>query len=446
MNRYVLSSILLSGAIAACDEGAPSSEYTGPAIEIAVAPLTLPGITNAAYDIQVQSRTGAAGSATRQTVWSKGDPTKTLIGANQAAANGPSDTLVPGNADSGTVTSAQYGNTEGGDISYVGPCAATAEDDTDNVKSGVQNEVRIWIDGIYRAGTGAEPTVVDVGEYQDPCNVGGANAGCLLTVDCNPNADTFVEFNFTIMRSANQGFFDIAVNFEDIFCSAKLDSEYPDGTPITLLHSAAGVRQHTVVGALACTHGASTNTTAVDTKLWLQNPTVTCVEGSTTVGQFALDLTLAEGNRTALDTALPAGPALRYAIYKGAEQLNNGNTTNPLNKRYWNFAINIGSLAADYPLATCTLNQYHATARVATADFPSWGNGRFTSWPFVRVASTKLTDPDGSPVSGGGTAPDMGTSVEFRHALNGGGGGGNNVSTFYAESAVTVGGAFVSFP
>ncbi len=60
------------------------------------------------------------------------------------------------------------------------------------------------------------------------------------------------------MRDANQGFFDVAINFEDVFCSAKLDCTYDnDGNvPINLLFDpVTGERRQTAVVALACTQG-----------------------------------------------------------------------------------------------------------------------------------------------------------------------------------------------
>jgi len=38
---------------------------------------------------------------------------------------------------------------------------------------------------------------------------------------CVANTDVAVTFDLTIVRDATQGFFDVAVTFRDIFCSAK---------------------------------------------------------------------------------------------------------------------------------------------------------------------------------------------------------------------------------
>ena len=87
------------------------------------------------------------------------------------------------------------------------------------------------------------------------------------TFPCTPNADTPVDFDVTVMRQANQGFFDVAVSFDAIFCAAKLDccdvAGDPGGDPdacdrpaedIELLFR-GGERATTIVLGLVCTAG-----------------------------------------------------------------------------------------------------------------------------------------------------------------------------------------------
>ena len=67
------------------------------------------------------------------------------------------------------------------------------------------------------------------------------------------------------MRDANQGFFDIAVNFEDIFCSSKVDCTTPgegdEEIPLQLLfHPETGERHDTIVIGRACTAGPGKET------------------------------------------------------------------------------------------------------------------------------------------------------------------------------------------
>lgn len=450
MNRYVLSSILLSGAIAACDEGAPESEFTGPGIAIEVAPLTLPGISDACYDILVENS------------------------APDGVAAAANNVVFLDN-----ICSTTYGNGAGGDITYIAPCDASVTVDLDagpTGASGVQNAaVTLWV-----------ASVTPSAGFVNPCPDTGP--GCRIFTTCSPNADTFVEFNLTVMRDAQQGFFDVAVNFEDIFCSGKLDSRYSVNNPIMLLHGTDGQRDHTAVSALACTQGAS-NTIA--TTLFRNNANVQCsttdcatfttagtctpVSGCTWGGSactgtanpavptanFVLDLALAEGNQEANNTLNGAGQTLRYAIYKGSEQLQVEGGTNA-QKKYWNYAINLGELAEDYPTSTCRLAEHRATAvAVATCasrssqatctngcvwnsgtsscsgnaigDFPAFAGGVYTSWPFVIIGG-------GTPAMvlttarTGATGP--GTVDSFQHQLNA---TNSKVTTTYVNSDANAG-------
>jgi len=111
--------------------------------------------------------------------------------------------------DVDNVCSGQFGDGRGG-ISYVGPCDAQARND--------QNVVEIELVDLY---TGDPAVALASDEYRNPCPVGGGQ--CKLSVACEENADAAVVSNLTVMRDAIQCFFDIAVNFEGIFCSAKVD-------------------------------------------------------------------------------------------------------------------------------------------------------------------------------------------------------------------------------
>ncbi len=206
---------LLAGACADAE-----SEPRG--LELAVAPLQLDGIGQACYDIRVSNLTNGTG----QTVWSKGTP-----GHQVPVPASVVDKFKVGDPDA--ICSGQYGNATGGDITYIGACDADGQANLKPPRTGTTwttetpidaegeriNSVTIWFDGLYDA---AGLYIVPTGEdgWQDPCG----SAGCTLDFICEENADNLVEFNFTVMRDAQQGFFDIAVNFEDIFCSAKFDA------------------------------------------------------------------------------------------------------------------------------------------------------------------------------------------------------------------------------
>lgn len=318
----VLAGLAVPGLLAfsGCSSNSASEPH---GVKIAVAPLSLPGIGGACYDLEVSNGTSV--------VWSKGVPTRTLLGASQALDNGPLDALDQG-ADSATICSGDYGNGRGGDITFVGTCDASTDSDGDSL-NGVQNRVTVWIDGLYNDAGSA-----DVGEWRDPCPA----QGCQLQVDCVENKDSLAEFNFTIMRSAQQGFFDIAVDFQDVFCSAKFDSCYlheegaQDDEHIELLYGAGGDRDWTGVFAFACTAGADTATHDVKTNLLYSSVTVTCGENT-----FRIDPTAQAGNASVGGTL---GEVLHYGIYRGTEQLKCDGQS--CNKVYWNLAVSLDDLAA----------------------------------------------------------------------------------------------------
>ena len=95
-------------------------------------------------------------------------------------------------------------------------------------------------------------------------------------------------------RAANQGFFDVAVEFDDIFCSAKLDCLDSQGGPLKLLFDPdTGARGQTVVVAWACTAGIG-----AETWLYEDNLVVSCFDEDTgePLGSWAYDPSLGPGN------------------------------------------------------------------------------------------------------------------------------------------------------
>ncbi|MFO0749607.1 MAG: hypothetical protein U1F43_28645 [Myxococcota bacterium] len=243
------SSSLLASLLAACSEEAVAP--SGPGVSIRVAPLDLAAIDFACYDIQVTNSPGGAGDV----VWSAGTP-------GQKLTDGDGDTLC----------SDRYGNGGGGGLAYVGTCDA---DGGERV-----NSVTLWVDGLYTGQSddeSASPIESDgASGWRDPCP-----EGCRLEVPCRENADAPVDFDLTIMRNANQGFFDVAVSFEDIFCSAKVDCQ-----PSLLADEVSGQRMPTIVMALVCSAGAGTTT------LYMNDVVVTCRDK-----QYALSPVGRPGNR-----------------------------------------------------------------------------------------------------------------------------------------------------
>jgi len=237
--RIFAASLLLAG----CADD-PAAAPAGAGIEVQVAPLQLTGIGYACYDVAVFNGIG-------QPVWSAGDP------------------AVAHPTDRSTLCSTRFGNGPGGGIAYVGPCDGDAPD----------HEVSLVLDGLYDAAGRA------LDDYRNPCP---ADRPCVLPVECRENTDSPVTFNLTLMRQANQGFFDIAVNFDDIFCSAKVDCTYDDAgdDPIELLFDpATQERAQTAVVAVACTAGPGSDVT---TTLLMNDVRVECGEVETPTVEQAL--------------------------------------------------------------------------------------------------------------------------------------------------------------
>jgi hypothetical protein len=208
--------------------GAPRGSDTN--LALAVAPLRLDGIGMACYDVLVRNQVG-------DTVWARGIPATSRQ-----------------SGDTGTLCSDEFGNGPGGDIAYVGPCDASQPN----------HNVTVFIDSLWSS----DPVSVPLTDWVNPCPYATEGpSGCTLAFTCVENADVSVTFNLTVMREANQGFFDVAVNFDDVFCSAKLDCTYDQAgnQPINLLFDPdTGERAQTAVLAVACTGGpghTNTNTT-----------------------------------------------------------------------------------------------------------------------------------------------------------------------------------------
>ncbi len=367
-----LRAAIVGTALLGCADAAPTPK----GLSIAVAPLTLPSIGKVCYDIEVTNGPDKSGD----TVWAKGTP-----GLND------------GTPDTDAVCSTQYGNDGGGDITYIGTCDADGQADPSDAAGERTNSVTVWFDGIYDDGLAyIDPTGPN--GWRNPCvDAEGDEIGCTLNVLCEENADALVEFNFTVMREANQGFFDIAVNFGDIFCSAKFDcsSEVdgvcsgPGGTCTTgelatglttcdtnadcraqadlnLLHDAEGDRAKTFVLGFACTAGPGTD---VQTELYLNDLEFDC-GGDGDPEVFSSDFTLStagivDGNQcdagatgdcgvvtTHGEAIDPNDYFFQFAVYKGEEQLDDSLTDEPANKKYWNLAIGVKPAIANCQIRT----------------------------------------------------------------------------------------------
>lgn len=349
-----LASLPAFGACADTGTNAP----TGPGFEITVAPLQLVGIADACYDILVEN--------------------STPDGLAAAANNVVSLT---------NICSSQYGNNVGGDITYIATCDASV----------ATNWVTVWpkLLGADNTNLPADgDTDLDVlTDWENPCGT----AGCQLERPCQENEDTLVEFNFTIMREADQGFFDVAVNFSDVFCSAKVDCQYDGGEWIRLVHGDNGVRTASAVVAFACTDGNDAGSPGA-TNLYTSNVTVTCDDdgaGANPPVVYQVPTNVA-GNLYTMPGGNPNGPIEQAIVFMGTEDLQVNGTN--AGKVYWNTAIGfdetgttgqpqLGAIGAN-----CTLT-FTGTASEGPLNLAAGTS--FLSYPFVQ-ASVTLTDGTGA--------------------------------------------------
>ena len=317
MRLTTLALVLASPLAIACAGEVPSpagDTFEGPGLAVNVAALNLSGVGDVVWDLEVQN-----GATPAQTVWQR------------------------------RISSSGYGD-GAGSASYIGPCDADAN----------PNKVRVWVVGVFTdavttlgtfssgaaGGVTGNPTA-----FQNPT----ATAPLERTVVCAENTDVAVQFDVALMRPAQQGFFDIAVNFSDIFCSAKLDC-VPE-----LLHRAGGGRDLTAVLGFACTSGSA------DSCLYTAPVTLDCGPGAT----WTLDPSQGPGN-------IPEDSPLLFgaAVYQGDEEFT------AFRKSYWNVALGLDETQfATYP--DCTLS-WSGTAAEGELD----GAGPFTTpagtlYPFI---------------------------------------------------------------
>ncbi|MCB9734898.1 MAG: hypothetical protein H6745_20110 [Deltaproteobacteria bacterium] len=288
-----LALTLAASALVRCADGGQPAAPDGTALRVDVAALSLPGVTDATWDV--------AARADGALLWEK------------------------------TLTSSAYGDGRG-DVSYVGTCDAAA----------TTNTVSVTLTGLS-----ADGAPLEAGSWLAPPTATKA-------APCSPNGDSAVAFDITVARKASQGFFDVAVSFDDLFCSAKLDcgaTTAPEDD-LLLLHdpTAGGARGTTAVLALACTPGPDG---APDTRLYLDDVTITCAAngGTDTV------VDVSQRGNVALDAASnPLGYLFAASVYSGEEAL--------ANKRYWNVALGLDRDAFE-AAGKCTLR-----ARATASDGP----------------------------------------------------------------------------
>jgi len=337
MRRVTLLSCICV-AFAACAGDVPA----GPGVAVTIAPLDLPGITNARYRLEVHNDSG-------ETVMDR------------------------------ELTADDYGD-GAGSVSYVAPCDA---DDNDNT-------VTLTLLDLYGGAGGT--AALSTAEYDNP-------GPLTQTVTCEANADVAVRFDLTIARRATQGFFDVAISFDDIFCSAKLDCLEDAGDPnstIELLHNSDGDRDTTFVLGFACTGGLG----GADTWQYLDDVVVTCGADAVSVDVSAGPGVLPAGAISQVSGT--ANPLFAAAVYQGEEQLSGAD------KQYWNVALGFsgGDGCVVSTRGTATDGAFTGTSTPAG-----------TAWPFIHWNVT-LTDGTGAitctqhPVNDA-TCPASGVCVEY---------------------------------
>ncbi len=284
MNTYRKIGVGLASVslLAACGRDGEVDNGPQGRLSVKTSALTLEGVVDAEYTLAVYN-------ADDQLVWEKAG-----------------------------VKASRYG-APGGSLSYIGTCDADSN----------LNRVELTMTALYDTPTHQIPA----NRWQNPTAFGPL----VREVECVENADAFVEFDLTIMRPAEQGFFDIGVTFSDIFCSAKVDCKDE------LLHNAEGERDATVVMALACTSGEGDPT-------WLHYSDVALKCGDVVTW---LDPSVGPGQVGGQGTSI-----FEVATYRGQEALPD------VDKCYWNMAIglNLGADAED-----CSLIAY------ATASHEAFG-------------------------------------------------------------------------
>jgi|GEM_PF-1366818 len=263
----VLAGFVVAG-LAACSQGSDLAPPTAGEVAVAVAPLELPGVTDATYDLLVVNDDD-------QVVWQR------------------------------TVTSSQFGD-GAGSVSYVGPCDADSN----------PNEVSVTLTALRDA---SGPLAA--GSWVVPPTMTRA-------ITCEANADVSVVFDLTVARAANQGFFDVAVELDDVFCSAKLDcgeTTAPEDD-IELLFDGPD-RAMTAILGFACTPGVNAGD---DAHVYLDDLTITCEDGSTTVVSVG---TPGNVDLDAAPNANPSGYLFAASVFRGSEAL--------ASKIYWNVALGL---------------------------------------------------------------------------------------------------------
>jgi hypothetical protein len=353
LRLHLLALACSVAALSCADEAAPAPSTTN--FEVVVSPLELDEIIQACYTVSVYNGPGGPGpaNAPNQLIWTR------------------------------QLCSLQFGNGPDGSISYVGPCDADTR----------INSVVLTVDRLDGA---------PLGSWENPCP---ADKPCIIEAPCLENRDVAITFNLVIMRQANQGFFDVAVDIRSVFCAAKFDTCYeaaePGGeqTPILLLVAADGQRHHTGILAVSCTEGFVVTGRM---HLYMTPIEIDCGDAY----RISLDPTAGRGLIYEPPLSHESGEVWQYAIYTGIEtQTCEGaeGLTQACPSLFWNVPIGIEGLPPG-----CRI-------RASFTPTPEpWPDGQApanTSYPVIHL-DTLLTDENGvicqqNPLNGDGSGVDI---------------------------------------
>ncbi|MCA9514516.1 MAG: hypothetical protein KC635_06205 [Myxococcales bacterium] len=315
MSRLAL--VAACAALAACGDAAAPG-VGSPGVTVAIAPLTLDGVVDAEYRVRV-----AAGG---EVVWER------------------------------VLTSGAYGDGAGG-VSYVGPCDA----------SFATNDVTVTLLSL-RDATGP----LAAGSWSPP-------PPATKAAPCSPSADTRVDFDLTVARAARQGFFDVAVELDDVFCSAKLDCGATTAVADDLLllqDPITGERATTAVLGFACTAGPESDAA---TTLYLDDVVIRCDGRPDTVVAVGAPGRVDLGT---LPSANPDGYLFDAVVYAG-EQASGGVV-------YWNVALGLDR-AAFAASGACSLS---TVGTASSGPLEGGATPAGATWPVI-VWDVPLSDASG---------------------------------------------------
>ncbi len=340
-----------------CSDLATPAEV-GNQVRITVSPLTLENITDACYSLSTYAAEVSA-----------------LIPANY-----PADDLVwertPVCASDFGIGTGATGDVSTSGITYIGACDASVD----------TNDVVLILDNLYQGGesptsqAGGSGLPVPAADFYNPCT---AAEPCVLTKPCLPSEDVNVTFDITVMRDSNKGFFDIGVQFEDIFCSAKFDCGYGDGTPIEKVYGLDGELHPTAVLAFTCTAG-----TDAASHLYLTDIQIECDDVDQTISPANSGLLFDAPHALPLGAAFPDDAVFQAVTSFG--QVDNTDFT----EYYWTVALGFDITRAN----NCTLTA-KASATEGTFDDTTLGSGltpEDATWPVIEF---------NIPIGKTGTAP-----------------------------------------